>query len=75
MAKIHAHGKAPGEKQPWNLIFRCQSCGCEFSLEYGRDTAPVYKDFDHPTMGDSWYEAACPEPFCMGTGRSTRKTV
>lgn len=70
MAVITKHGIRPQERKPWTSIFRCDSCGCNFTAEFGKDN-PRYKTAQGwQRDDDAWWELPCPESFCGGTGKA-----
>lgn len=70
MTKIIKHGIKPEQKEPYNLVFRCQYCGCEFCLDYPQEKAQ-HKVEDTRLYYDDYWEAVCPE--CALGARSVRK--
>ena|SRR5690349_11106478 len=74
MPHIIQPGKPPQLKAPWNRVFTCDKCGCQFGLIYGVDTAPQYRQGeDRPANADPGeWQAPCPATYanrrCPGTG-------
>lgn len=62
MAVIIKKGKRPQEKEPFNLLFLCPDCACQFVPEYGKD-APLRRDHEDAGQNRSWHtwEMRCPE--------------
>lgn len=70
MAKIIRHGTRAENAEAYTLVFQCQTCGCQFVLDYPTDKA-YHRVVDTKLAYDDYYAAQCPE--CRREARSLRQ--